>query len=68
MPIRLFLACNVLGSCVFQQVEIDVEAEVREAEEREAAAAAAEQLRDFDRLLAERERQRQIDQGMRWKP
>ncbi|BDA47229.1 hypothetical protein COCOBI_10-0740 [Coccomyxa sp. Obi] len=50
------------------EAEIDVEAEVRDAEEREAAAAAAEQLREFDALLAERERQRQIDQGMRWKP
>lgn len=50
------------------EAEIDVEAEVRDAEEREAAAVAAEQLREFDALLAERERQRQIDQGMRWKP
>lgn len=50
------------------QAEIDVEAEVRDAEEREAAAVAAEQLREFDALLVERERQRQIDQGMRWKP
>ncbi|CAL8472320.1 g11863 [Coccomyxa elongata] len=47
------------------EAEIDVEAEVRDAEEREAAAVAAEQLREFDALLAERERQRQIDQGMR---
>ncbi len=51
-----------------EQAEIDVEAEVRDAEEREAATVAAEQLREFDALLAERERQRQIDQGMRWKP
>lgn len=48
-----------------------MEAEVRDAEareEREASAAAAEELRKFDTLLAERERQRQIEQGMRWKP
>ncbi len=58
-----------MGVCASaDQAEIDVEAEVRDAEEREAAAVAAEQLREFDALLVERERQRQIDQGMRWKP
>ena len=53
------------------QVEIDVEAEKRDAaarEEKEASAAAAEELRRFDALLAERERLRQIEQGVRWKP
>lgn len=53
------------------QVEIDVEAEKRDAvarEEKEASAVAAEELRRFDALLAERERLRQIEQGVRWKP
>jgi hypothetical protein len=53
------------------QVEIDVEAEVRDAEAREEAAvarAAAEELRRFDALLEERARERQVDQGTRWKP
>ncbi|EIE23383.1 hypothetical protein COCSUDRAFT_62919 [Coccomyxa subellipsoidea C-169] len=54
-----------------REVEIDVEAEKRDAaarEEKEASAAAAEELRRFDALLAERERLRQIEQGVRWKP
>jgi hypothetical protein len=68
----LLVICQLLQtpSASFQ-VEIDVEAEVRDAEAREAreaSAAAAEELRKFDALLAERERQRQIEQGMRWKP
>lgn len=57
--------------CIHAQVEIDVEAEVRDAEvreEEEASRRAAEELRRFDALLAERERERQIDQGTRWKP
>ena len=49
------------------QVEVEVrDAEARE--EEELSRAAAEELRRFDALLAERERERQVEQGTRWKP
>jgi hypothetical protein len=59
----------VCMTCISVQVEIEVEAAVRDTDEDDDAVKMnAEELRRFDELLKERERQRQIDQGMRWKP
>ena len=42
--------------------------DAEEREERETARAAEEELARFDALLEERTRQRQVEQGTRWKP
>ena len=52
------------------QAHIDVEVESSEArqarEDAEQAAAAADELARFDAELAERARERQVNQGTRW--